>query len=839
MPAACDLCGLICGPRPTVQSIAGAEHVFCCLGCMNVYVILSESGIVGPAETFRDTELFRRSLDLGLISRPESTADTSEPPSSFPASPAEQLLLQIGGMWCSSCAWLIERVVRQLPGVIKAEASFASDSVTVSYQPQFLPSERIIERIQSLGYQAHENADMDLLAAAERRDLLVRTGLAFFFWLNTMTFSLAIYASYFEQIGDSVRRFMPFFLMLLATPVVFYCAQPILKIAWRGLVNRTLRMESLLALGILAAYFYSVIQAVRGETHVYFDTATAIVALVLAGKSIERNAKDRTRRWLAQLHRAIPNKARVLADGHERLISIAALQAGENFIVKAGERIPADGVVVDGEAHADESLLTGESTPVRKRGGSTVLSGSVSIDGVLRVRTTRAPGESTISQILRLVEQALSGKSDTERLADRIARVFVPLVVLFSLATFLFYAGTGTLAWGQALMRAISVLVIACPCALGLATPLAITAAIGAASRSGVLVSDGRILETLGKIDVVVLDKTGTVTEGRFALTDRHLRQPAHAEAVLVACAVSDGPGRHFTTASHAGHWAEVLGQLASLESYSEHPLGRALVEAARGTTSAPYNASGIAVHKGEGIAGQVNGQEIFIGNRRLLQRFGAVPDEESERVARQWEAQGKTLAFFGWDQEFQGLLAFGDKLREDAATLVAELQNEGVKVHIVSGDATASTTWAALCVGADAHRAECLPQDKVEYVSELKARGCTVAVVGDGINDAPALAQADLGIAMGSGTDITMKAAGVVLMNNSLLRVAGILTLAKKTLAVVRQNLFWAFVYNVIGIMMAIAGVLNPILAAGAMLLSSSMVVGNSLRLNRSRCLR
>ena len=844
MPSACDLCGLTCGPRPILQRIGGAEHVFCCLGCMNVYVILSERGIVGPAQNFRVTELYRRSLELGLVSQPESNAGVAdERIGSVSPSPTEQILVHVSGMWCSSCAWLIERLIRQMPGVTKAEASFASDSVTVSYHPQFVPGERIIERINSLGYKANVNAEDDSLVDSERRDLLVRTGLAFFFWLNIMTFSLAIYASYFEQIGDSVRQYLPFFLMLLATPAVFYCAQPILKIAWRGLLHRTLGMESLLGLGILAAYFYSAIQAFRGETHLYFDTASAIVALVLAGKSIERSAKDRTTRWFARLHQAMPNKARILIDGRERLISMDALQPGEILVVKAGERIPADGVVMDGEAHADESLLTGESAPVTKHAGSTVVSGSLSMDGVLHVRTTKAPSQSTISQILKLVEKALSGRSETERTVDRVSRIFVPLVVLLAVATFMLCASTGTLALNQALMRAITVLVIACPCALGLATPLAITAAIEAASRNGVLVSDSRILETLGKIDAIVLDKTGTLTEGRFVLLDRYLCDPVQAGNLLRACVGSGQGGADLIglsgSQSETQRWTDVLGCLAAVESYSEHPLGRALIQAAQGELSSLPAASGIIVHQGEGVSGWVEEREIFLGNRRLLQRFGAALDAESDRLAHEWEAQGKTLILFGWDHQFQGVLAFGDRLRNDAPALVADLQRNGLRVHIISGDAAATTQWVASRTNADCYRAGCLPHEKVEYVRKLQADGSIVSMLGDGINDAPALAQADLGIAMGSGTDISMKAAGVVLMNNSLLRIAGILVLARKTRAVVRQNLFWAFFYNAIGITLAIAGVLNPILAAGAMLLSSTMVIGNSLRLNRSQSLQ
>jgi len=821
------------------QHVGEADRFFCCLGCMNVYLILWESGAIRSGEDIRQTELFQRSLQLGLISNRASEATKSDSSTNAPAdSTTEELLLHVSGMWCTSCAWLIEHALASVAGVVRAEASFASDLVKVQYHPQTLPPERILRRISSLGYTAQEYANDTGTADAERRDLLVRTGLAAFLWVNIMSFSLVLYAGYFEQISGSVRRGLPFLLMVLATPVVFYCAQPVLRLAWRGLLNRTIRMESLLALGILSAYGYSVVQTFRGEIHLYFDTATVIVTIVLGGKLIERGAKEKASRWISQLHRMMPNKVRLLAKGSEHFVSVDALEPGEVFVVKAGERIPADGLIVEGESHTDESLLTGESAPVGKRPGEVVAAGSINLDGVLSVQATKSASNSTLSRIIALVEHALSSRSELERAVDRVSRIFVPCVVLIALLSFFFAWILGTAGLGPSLMRAITVLVIACPCALGMATPLAITAALGSASRQGILVRDSRVLETLRKIDTVILDKTGTVTEGKFSLLELVPCEEFCAQAVLAGTAFDASheipQSRSYPGASSVDSGAAALSLLASLEQYSEHPLGAAVTEFARRAGAKLRDATSLEIHKGRGITGVVEGKHVFAGNRRLVKELGVWIDENLEQQARAWEAEGKTVSFAGWDGDLRALAAFGDKLKPEALELAAQLKRRGIEVRLVSGDAQATTKWTASCLGVDFFEAGVLPEEKAEVVRRLQGRGAVVAMVGDGINDAPALAQADLGIAIGSGTDVAMKAAAVVLMNGSLRKTLDVFDLSQKTMRVVQQNLFWAFFYNTVGITLAVAGILNPIMAATAMLLSSLSVVGNSMRLTR-----
>jgi heavy metal translocating P-type ATPase len=631
--------------------------------------------------------------------------------------------------------------------------------------------------------------------------------------MNVMVLSLVIYASYWEAISDTARRTVPFVLMALTTPALFYCAWPILRSALIGLRSFTLRMEALLALGISAAYVYSAAQAVLGGKHLYFDTACAIITFVLLGKLLERGAKERTQRAISLLYRMMPNKARLIRNGHEHFVAVAALEPGMTFLVKDGERIPADGVVVAGASHVDESVLTGESAPRPREAGDEVIGGSLNSGGVLEVQATKVAGAGALSQMIRTVEAAMGSRSNIERVVDRVSRMFVPAVIVVAAVT----VSVG-LAFGvpvsEALLRGIAVLVIACPCALGIATPLALTGAVSAASRRGILVSDNRVLETIQDVDVVVLDKTGTVTCGDFTVLE------------VVACpvfAMAQGP--------YGVAGQELLSAVASLEMYSEHPLGRAIVWHARELNLALSPAVDVEIRKGMGIIGVVDGRRIVAGNRRMMADLR--PNLDIDARASEWEMQGHTVAFVGWDGDVTGAVALGDRVRPEAAKLVSELKNRGIQTTLISGDAPATTAAMASAIGVDSFRAGVLPEGKLEAIRALQATGKTVAMVGDGVNDAPALAMANLGIALGSGADLAMQAAPIVLMTPALDRVLDVFELSQATLRVVRQNLFWAFFYNAVGITLAMTGILTPILAAGAMVLSSVSVIGNSRRLN------
>ncbi|MBP6003896.1 MAG: heavy metal translocating P-type ATPase [Pyrinomonadaceae bacterium] len=826
----CDLCGLGVGKNPFAQSYGGDEKQFCCLGCMNVYTILTESGVVASGQDLRDSEIFKQSLALGLISNPDAIEPQIEIPSD---APTKETLLHVSGMWCSACSWLIEHTLRKEPGVVSAEAFFASDLVKIKYCPQYLPPERITKRISQLGYTASEFDPDNERSAAEKRDLVLRIGVAGFLWLNIMTLSVPLYVGYFQEISPSVSFLFPFILMALAAPVIFYSARPILHLAWTGLLNKTIRMETLLATGILAAFFHSSIQAFRGQTVVYFDTAAAIVTLVLLGKLMEKGAKERTTRAISMLYRLMPKKVRLFVDNTERFVAIDALNEGDIFVVKAGERIPADGIIVEGSSHSDESLLTGESTPIAKEPGSGVVSGSLNITNVIHVRATRVGGDTTLSQIIGLVENAIGSRSNIERTVDAVSRMFVPAVIVVAVIVFAVCYGFGFTPFDEAMMRAITILVIACPCALGLATPLAITAAVGAASRNGILVSDSSVLEKIRDLDVVVFDKTGTVTEGRFEFVGVAMSDETELANTAVAGAgetIGNSPG----DSSFGDKIFErmFLPLIASLEKYSEHPIGSGLVRYAESLDLQLSAAKNIEINKGLGIAGDVDGKHVFIGNHRLVAARKLSVDDFVTARAAEWEAGGNTLAYFGIDDEIKGVLAFGDSIKPEAAAIIGQLKQRGIKTVVLSGDSAATTQFVAERIGADDFHAGALPSDKTDVIAGLQDQGLRVAMIGDGINDAPALAQADLGIAMGSGTDIAMKAADIVLVGNSLQKLLTVFDLSKKTWRIVRQNLFWAFFYNTLGMTLAVTGVLNPIMAAGAMLASSLSVIGNSMRL-------
>lgn len=467
-----------------------------------------------------------------------------------------------------------------------------------------------------------------------------------------------------------------------------------------------------------------------------------------------------------------------------------------------------------------------------KRPGDHVVSGSLNAGGVIHARAVRTSGDSTLAQIIRLVERAMSSRAPIERTVDRVSRIFVPAVILLALCDFaalvLLHAGVG-----PALMRATTILVIACPCALGLATPLAITAAVGSASRAGLLIADSRALETMGAIDTMVLDKTGTVTEGDFRLVEFAVL-PVRCESYAYAAA---GAGE--TTAREPEQERDVfleehLPMLTALEAYSEHLLGRAVVRFAQEHRASALKASDVEIRKGEGICGTIGGRRVFIGTRQLMTAEVRAPGPGALQHAQEWQQMGRTAVFYGWDGDVHGLLAFGDRIKSGAAEMVQRLRLRGIAIKLVSGDAWPTTESVARQIGVDDFTAETRPGAKVRTVEELQRSGKKVAMLGDGVNDAPALAQADLGIALGTGADIAMNAAPIVLVSGSLAKVEEVFRLAAKTTQVVRQNLFWAFFYNAVGITLAVSGVLTPIFAAGAMLFSSTSVIVNSMRVFR-----
>ena len=475
----CTLCGLPSGTVVYKGAFDGVDKLFCCHGCLHVFTILRESGALAAGVDPRDTDLFRKSLEAGLISRPEATPEAGEP-----AGEAAELALQVEGMWCASCAWLIEHMLLRDRGVMSAEVLFTSDLVKVRYLPQRMPPNRIRERIERLGYRVSDySPGAERFDDGRRRDLQLRLGVAGFVWMNVMTLSSVFYVSYFEAIADSMRTYLPWVLMVLTAPAVFYSAWPVLRLAVLGLRQGMLRMEALLSLGILAAYGFSVWQAAAGGTHFYFDTACAIITFVLIGKVLEAGAKARATRAVTLLHRMMPRKARLMECGRERWVSVERLSRGMPFVVKPGERIPADGTISTGATLVDESVITGESRPVSRQLGDSVVGGSLNVSAVITVTATEPGAEGTLQRMILAVERALASRARVERRVDQVTAIFIPVVLVLALGTFLGWHYLGGLAASEAMLRAIAVLVIACPCALGIATPLAMSSAVSAASR--------------------------------------------------------------------------------------------------------------------------------------------------------------------------------------------------------------------------------------------------------------------------------------------------------------------------------------------------------------------
>ena len=663
--------------------------------------------------------------------------------------------------------------------------------------------------------------------------LFFRFGLAVFLSLDLL--ALRLYVSRLH----SPQHYVPFMLIALATPVVFYCGFPILRRGWIGARNRTLRVESLLSIAVLTAYLFSVVQAFRGTFQVYFDAASVIVTFLLACKLIEWSAKQKTSRWVALLYQFVPAKVLLLNENQEHFVSVDSLSPGRLCLVKAGERFPVDGVVQHGESHADESWLTGESTPVAKAPGSHVIAGSLNLYNVLRVQATHNVSGSTLSRIIALVETALGNRSELEKAVDRLSRIFVPSIFMVALATFAICWLGNFATFGAALMRGVTVLVIASPGVLGLTASLAITAALGSAAGRGILIRDTHALEILGRVKHFILDKTGTMTEGNFQLLGCELdpnfsSSPAWMQA-NAANADQDSLPADFPFDVSGPSYEHTFALLASLEQYSEHPLGKAVVQFARENHITLGEATCVEIHKGLGITGIVDNKSMFIGGRRLIQNLAVTIDVRSELIARRWESQGQSVTFFGWDGGLQGCLGFGDTLRAHAAALIADLNTRGIALHLLSGDSRITTEAIARPLGLTSIHPGVLPQQKAEAVRDWKKRGEIVAMIGDGVNDAPALAEANIGIAMGSGMASAMPASSVVLTDNDLRKIPELLDLSKRTVRIVRQNLFWAFFFSTTGITLAVTGMVSPTVAAAAMLLPSLAVVANSLRISRT----
>ncbi|WP_454862886.1 heavy metal translocating P-type ATPase [Pseudomonas hormoni] len=717
--------------------------------------------------------------------------------------PQQSLELSIDGMTCASCVGRVERALAKVPGVKSVSVNLANERAHLELLGQVDP-QSLIAAVTKAGYNAsvweveHPTTDTQQQRLHRER------------WVLIMAIALAlplVLPMLLQPFG--VHWMLPAWVQFaLATPVQFIFGARFYVAAWKAVRAGAGNMDLLVALGTSAGYGLSLYEwatAAGRMPHLYFEASAVVIALVLLGKYLESRAKRQTASAIRALEALRPERAIQVIDGREQDVAISALRLNDLVLVKPGERFPVDGEVVEGQSHADEALISGESLPVPKQPGDKVTGGAINGEGRLLVRTQALGAETVLARIIRLVEDAQAAKAPIQKLVDKVSQVFVPTVLLIALATLM-----GWWLYGApietALINAVAVLVIACPCALGLATPTAIMAGTGVAARYGILIKDAEALERAHEVSAVVFDKTGTLTSGAPRI--------AHLSAV-------------------DGDEATLLKWAGALQRGSEHPLAKAVLDACveRGLTVADVSDSQSLT--GRGIAGNLDGRRLALGNRRLLEESGlsAGPLADS---ATAWETEGRTLSWL-IEQSPQptvlGLFAFGDTLKPGALQAVQQLSARHISSHLLTGDNRGSAKVVAEALGIQDVHAEVLPADKAATVAELKKTG-VVAMVGDGINDAPALAAADIGIAMGGGTDVAMHAAGITLMRGDPRLVPAALEISRKTYAKIRQNLFWAFVYNLIGIPLAAFGFLNPVLAGAAMALSSVSVVSNALLL-------
>ncbi|XVJ48336.1 heavy metal translocating P-type ATPase [Pseudomonas sp. UBT] len=712
--------------------------------------------------------------------------------------------LPISGMTCASCAGRVERALGKVPGVQSVSVNLANERAHVEVLGKMDPAV-LIAAVDKAGYTA-TLPQSETVTDANQAQRLYRER-----WALLLAIVLAlplVLPMLVEPFG--LHWMLPAWVQFaLATPVQFILGARFYIAAWKAVRAGAGNMDLLVAIGTSAGYglsLYEWLTAPAGTLpHLYFEASAVVIALVLLGKYLESRAKRQTASAIRALEALRPERAIRVLEGREEDVAIGALKLGDLVLVKPGERFPVDGEVVDGQSHADEALISGESLPVPKQPGDKVTGGAINGEGRLLVRTRAVGGESVLAQIIRLVEDAQAAKAPIQKLVDKVSQVFVPAVLVLALITLVGWWLYGA-PLETAIINAVAVLVIACPCALGLATPTAIMAGTGVAARYGILIKDAEALERAHDVSAVVFDKTGTLTSGTPKI--------AHLAAM-------------------DGNEALLLQQAGALQRGSEHPLAKAVLDACseKGLHVADVSASQSLT--GRGIAGTLDGQQLALGNRRMLEENGLNAGNLAES-AKAWEAEGRTLSWLieqGAQPRVLGLFAFGDTLKPGALEAVAQLKAEHISSHLLTGDNRGSARVVAEALGIDDVHAEVLPADKAATVAELKKNGA-VAMVGDGINDAPALAAADIGIAMGGGTDVAMHAAGITLMRGDPRLVPAALEISRKTYAKIRQNLFWAFVYNLIGIPLAAFGFLNPVLAGAAMALSSVSVVSNALLL-------
>ena len=762
---------------------------------------------------------------------PAPATPVGSPPT--PAAGTETATLNIEGMTCASCSNFVEKALSRTPGVKSATVNLASEKATIEYLPGQIDRAGLKAAVEQAGYGVHEanpavaanvlasDDELDARKAAAyanlKRRFQVAVGLAVIIMALSM---LMLWPAMMSRVSMPLLNYV---LLALTLPVLLYSGREFFVSAWNGFLHRTASMDTLIAVGTGAAFLYSLAATLIPNwftrhgimPEVYYDTTATIIALILLGKVLESRAKSKTSAAIKALMGLQAKTARVVRSGQEMDVPIEQVLVGDEVVVRPGEKVATDGLIITGRSAVDESMLTGESLPVEKKEGDNVFGATLNKTGSFRFRVSKVGAETMLAQIVKLVEEAQGSRAPIQQLADKVSAVFVPVVIMIAIATFVLWFDFAPEATRVplALVNFVAVLIIACPCALGLATPTAIMVGTGKGAEHGVLIRNAEALEKAEKVTTVLLDKTGTITRGEPAVTDF---VPTNGD-----------------TAAH------LLPLLAAVERQSEHPLAEAVVRYADAQNSAKLTATAFQAYEGRGAGASVDGQVILLGNRRLLTEHNVVLSTDTEQAAAQLLSQAKTVLYAAIGGHVAALIGVADTVRESSLAAIQAMQADGIEVVMMTGDNQQTAAKVAEQVGIKRFFAEVLPADKASKVKELQAEGRIVAMVGDGINDAPALAQADIGLAMGGGTDVAMEAAGITLMRSDLQGVVTAIDLSRQTMRTIKQNLFFAFIYNTLGIPIA-AGLLypftgwllSPMLAAGAMALSSVSVLTNSLRL-------
>lgn len=738
---------------------------------------------------------------------------------------ASKYNLPVTGMTCASCVARVEKVLGKIDGLENVKVNYATAKVSFEVADKNVNLKEAADKLEKFGYKLNleqelgekKNRSIDYSdgLSDEYKNLIKDFKLALIFTIPV--FIISMFSTMYDGWslnGDYTNKI----LLILTTPIIFIPGRRFFKVFWSNLKHFSFEMNSLVAIGTGSAFAYSLVATLFPDllsnsnvnaVHVYFDTAAVIITLILMGKVLEARAKSKTNLAIKKLMELKPKEATIILNDKEIKIPIDELKVGQHVIVKPGEKIPADGIIISGFSSIDESMVTGESLPIEKKIGSSVIGGTINKNGTFVFEISTLGDNSVLGQIIKMVEEAQGSKAPIQKLADQIASVFVPTVISIAVLTF-----GGWMIFGSehsfvvALVSFVAVLIIACPCALGLATPTAIMVGTGLGARNGILIKNGESLEIAQKVDTVVLDKTGTITEGKPVVTDVLLNNIDELE---------------------------LLSFITSVEKRSQHPVADAIVKYSQNKNITYYDIESFANIDGLGLSSIVNGKMILAGNKKLMEEYSI----NTEVIAEDYDSltkEGKSIVFIAIDGEFKGLLAIEDPIKTTTSEAIKRIKNLGINVIMITGDNNKTANAIANRIGVTEYFAEVLPNEKAEKIAELQKKGKIVAMVGDGINDAPALVTANLGIAIGTGTDVAIESSDITLINGDLLNVLSAIKLSKRTIRTIKQNLFWAFIYNIVGIPLAALGLLNPMIGALAMSLSSVSVISNSLRLKNAK---